>query len=173
MRQKETKAMQELLDVIGRIMEHAGIGEIKDASPSNRDHVGLHSIKGKKILLVEDNELNMDIAEYMLSDAGATVTKAVNGKDAWELFDANPPGTFDAILMDIQMPVMDGYEATRKIRNSEHRDAAKIPIIAMTAGAFPGDVQAAKEAGMSAYITKPLNGRELVYAIIKAYSQNS
>lgn len=98
------------------------------------------NIEGKNILLVEDNELNMDISEILLTDAGASVTKAVNGQQAVDIFRKNKPGTFDVILMDVMMPVMNGYEATRYIRSMERADAKEIPIIAMTANAFVEDM---------------------------------
>lgn len=125
------------------------------------------SIEGKHILLVEDNELNMDISEVVLTDAGATVTKAVNGRQAVDLFRENPPGTFDMILMDVMMPAMNGYEATRCIRSLERADAGKIPIIAMTANAFAEDVKSAKQAGMDAHIAKPLDISKMLTVIAK------
>ena len=128
-------------------------------------------ITGKKILLVEDNELNMDIAETLLTDAGAGITRAVNGQQAVELFTANPPGTFDAILMDGMMPLMDGYEATRCIRRLGREDAAQIPIIAMTANAFAEDVEKAKQAGMNDHLAKPLDTAKMLSAIAR-YTKN-
>lgn len=172
-RKKETKAIQELLEVVDRITEKTGIPQIDHVKDFDNESIHQDSICGIHILLVEDNELNMDIAEYMLSDAGAIIEKAVNGLEAWEQYDAKPAGSFDVILMDIQMPVMDGYEATQKIRSSNHADAKTIPIIAMTAGVFPKDVEAAKQAGMNEYITKPLNGKELVNAVAIAKKNNS
>ena len=172
-RKKETKAIQELLEVVDRITEKTGIPQIDHVKDFDNESIHQDSICGMHILLVEDNELNMDIAEYMLSDAGAIIEKAVNGLEAWEQYDAKPAGSFDVILMDIQMPVMDGYEATQKIRSSNHADAKTIPIIAMTAGVFPKDVEAAKQAGMNEYITKPLNGKELVNAVAIAKKNNS
>lgn len=124
-------------------------------------------IEGKKILLVEDNELNMDISEILLTDAGAKVTKAVNGAQAVEFFQNNPPGTFDVILMDVMMPVMNGYEATRAIRALKRQDAAEIPIIAMTANAFVEDVEMAEQAGMDAHLAKPLDVRKMMTVIAK------
>lgn len=115
------------------------------------------NIDGKKILLVEDNELNMDIAETILTDAGATITKAMNGQQALDIFKENNPGTFDMILMDVMMPVMNGYEATRCICSLERKDAKEIPIIAMTANAFAEDVRKAKQSGMNDHLAKPLD----------------
>ena len=105
------------------------------------------SIRGLHILLVEDNELNMEIAEFMLQNEGAYVTKAWNGQEAVEIFEKSKPNEFDVILMDIMMPVMDGYEATKMIRSLDREDAKKISIIAMTANAFTEDRIRAKEAG--------------------------
>lgn len=120
------------------------------------------SISGMKILLVEDNELNMEIATYMLEDAGALITPAVNGKEALDTYINTDAGYFDAILMDVMMPVMDGYTATKKIRLSGKDDALAIPIIAMTANAFLADEKSAKNAGMNAHLTKPLDTRKLI-----------
>ncbi|MBQ1171420.1 MAG: response regulator [Lachnospiraceae bacterium] len=164
-RKKETQAIQEVLEVADRITEKLGIPRINHEEVLENKSFERNSIRGKHVLLVEDNELNMDIAEYMLSEAGAVIAKAVNGLEAWEQYHTKPAGTFDAILMDIQMPVMDGYEATKRIRSSDHADAKTIPIIAMTAGVFSKDVEAAKQAGMNEYIIKPLNGKELVNAV--------
>lgn len=115
------------------------------------------NIAGDRILLVEDNELNMEIAETVLQDAGAVVTKAFNGQQAVYAFAQAPAGTFDIILMDVMMPVMDGYEATRKIRSLNRLDAKTIPIIAMTANAFVEDVEESRNAGMNQHISKPLD----------------
>ena len=123
------------------------------------------SIKGLHILLAEDNELNMEIAEFVLQNEGAEVTKAWNGQEAVELFRNSEPGEFDAILMDIMMPVMNGYEATKMIRSLEREDAKAIPIIAMTANAFTEDRIRAKEAGMDEHIAKPVDVKLLVKVI--------
>lgn len=119
------------------------------------------------VLLVEDNELNMEIAETFLTDAGAIVTKAFNGQQAVYMFNENPPGKFDVILMDVMMPIMNGYDATRKIRSMNRPDAETIPIIAMTANAFVEDIQESKEAGMTEHISKPLDIDKVVAAICK------
>ena len=123
------------------------------------------AIKGLHILLAEDNELNMEIAEFMLQNEGADVTKAWNGQEAVELFRNSEPGEFDVILMDIMMPVMNGYEATKMIRSLDREDAKAIPIIAMTANAFTEDRLRAKEAGMDEHISKPVDVRLLVKVI--------
>ena len=114
-------------------------------------------IKGLHILLAEDNELNMEIAEFVLQNEGAVVTKAWNGQEAVERFKKSEPGEFDAILMDIMMPVMNGYEAAKTIRSMDRKDAKAIPIIAMTANAFTEDRIRAKEAGMDQHIAKPID----------------
>ena len=113
-------------------------------------------IKGKRLLMAEDNELNAEIAQTLLTDAGASVAVADNGFKAMELFEKSPEGTFDVILMDVMMPIMDGFEATKAIRELDRPDAKTIPIIAMTANAFAEDAERCIEAGMSAHIAKPL-----------------
>ena len=123
------------------------------------------SIRGLHILLAEDNELNMEIAEFMLQNEGAVVTKAWNGQEAVELFEKSRSGEFDVILMDIMMPVMNGYEAAKRIRSLDREDAKRIPIIAMTANAFAEDKMRAKEAGMNEHIGKPVDGKLLVKVI--------
>ena len=125
------------------------------------------SIKGLHILLAEDNELNMEIAEFMFQNEGTEVTKAWNGQEAVELFEKSRPGEFDVILMDIMMPVMNGYEATKMIRSLDREDAKVIPIIAMTANAFAEDRLRAKEAGMNEHIAKPVDAKLLVKIIHK------
>ena len=111
----------------------------------------------KRLLLVEDNQINMEIANMILTQAGFAVETAENGKVAVEKVEASEPGYYDAVLMDIQMPVMDGYEATRKIRSLDNEVLAGIPVIAMTANAFKEDIEAAAEAGMQGHIAKPVD----------------
>ena len=123
------------------------------------------SIRGLHILLAEDNELNMEIAEFLLQNEGAVVTKAWNGQEAVEIFEKSGSGEFDVILMDIMMPVMNGYEAAKRIRFLDREDAQVIPIIAMTANAFVEDRMKAKEAGMNEHIGKPVDGKLLVKVI--------
>ena len=137
-----------------------------DKREEQRD-VSEKSIKGLHILLAEDNELNMEIAEFVLQNVGADVTKAWNGQEAVELFRKSEPGGFDIILMDIMMPVMNGYEATKMIRSLDREDAKTIPIIAMTANAFTEDRLKAKEAGMNEHIVKPLDVELLIKVIHK------
>ena len=125
------------------------------------------SIRGLHILLVEDNELNMEIAEFMLQNEGAYVTKAWNGQEAVEIFEKSKPDEFDVILMDIMMPVMNGYEATKMIRSLDRKDAKKISIIAMTANAFIEDRIRAKEAGMDEHLSKPIVIDEVIRTILR------
>ena len=116
----------------------------------------------KRLLVVEDNLINMEIAKMILTQQGFMVETAENGKIALDMVSASEPGYYDAILMDIQMPVMDGYAAARAIRALENPELASVPILAMTANAFQEDVQAAKDAGMQAHIAKPVDIRVLM-----------
>ena len=125
----------------------------------------IHIIEGKRILLVEDNELNAEIAKTVLEDVGALITRAENGQQALELFKEKPAGTFDVILMDLMMPVMDGYTATRKIRELERSDAKTVPIIAMTANAFQEDAEKCIAVGMNAHLAKPLDIEKMMITI--------
>lgn len=115
------------------------------------------TMRQKHILLVEDNELNLKIAAQVLLDEGIYTEQAVNGLEAVEKFNKSSEAFYDLILMDIQMPVLDGYEAAKKIRGLLRTDAAKIPIIAMTAYTFPEDISKMKAAGMNGHIAKPLD----------------
>ena len=130
------------------------------------------SIQGLHVLLTEDNELNMEIAEFVLQNEGAVVTKAWNGQKAVDIFRKNRPGEFDVILMDIMMPVMNGYEAAKMIRSLDREDAKVIPIVAMTANAFTEDKMRAKEAGMDEHIAKPVDGKLLVKVINELVKRN-
>ena len=130
------------------------------------------SIQGLHVLLTEDNELNMEIAEFVLQNEGAVVTKAWNGQKAVDIFKKNRPGEFDVILMDIMMPVMNGYEAAKMIRSLDREDAKVIPIIAMTANAFIEDRMRAKEAGMDEHIAKPVDRKLLVKVINELVKHN-
>jgi CheY-like chemotaxis protein len=125
-------------------------------------------LKGMKVLLVEDNELNMEIAIEILQEEGIIVTTAQDGQIAYDTFMASKPGDFDAVLMDIMMPVMNGYDATRAIRASAHPAAKTIPIIAMTANAYKEDVEMAMEAGMNAHIAKPID-IDLLMSVLEQY----
>ncbi len=160
----------------GSICCHSTYGEgttFTVTLPLTIDHAGFHAdsiareanIQGYRILLVEDNELNMEIAEFTVTQAGAEVVKAVNGKDAVEIFAKSKEGEFDAILMDVMMPIMDGIQASRTIRSMDRGDAKTIPIIAMTANAFAEDRQRIMEAGMNEHITKPLDSKLVITTV--------
>lgn len=124
-------------------------------------------INGKRILLVEDNDLNLEVAQFILSDAGAHVVLAKDGKEAVEVMKNSVEGEFDLILMDLIMPVMNGYAATKIIRSMERKDTAKIPIIAMSANTFEKDIQKSLDAGMNEHISKPLNVGKLLAVLNK------
>ena len=126
---------------------------------------GIADLTGKHILLVEDNAMNREIAKRIISETGADIIEADNGKEAVELFANHPEGYFDLIFMDIQMPVMNGYEATAAIRSMERADAASVPIYAMTANTFDEDVRQVKDAGMNGHIGKPYNPDTLFQAL--------
>lgn len=127
-----------------------------------------YNFNGKKVLLVEDNALNREIAIELLSMVGIVTDYAENGKEAVEKFESSPAGTYSAILMDIQMPVMDGHEATRLIRSLKHNQATSIPVIAMTANAFTEDITAAISAGMNEHISKPID-TQVLFAVLNKY----
>jgi signal transduction histidine kinase/ActR/RegA family two-component response regulator len=135
------------------------------------NHEKLNQLEGMKVLLVEDNELNMEISRELLHEEGVEITEAVNGKEALDKFTSMTPGTVDAIIMDVMMPVMNGYDATRAIRSSAHPEAKTIPIIAMTANAYREDVEKALDAGMNAHVSKPINVDALV-AALSQYKRN-
>ena len=123
---------------------------------------------GLKILLAEDNDLNAEIAIVQLEERGIQITRASDGEEVVRIFAGNPQGTFDVILMDIMMPAMNGYEATKAIRSLQNRpDAKRIPIIAMTANAFAEDVQASLDAGMNGHLSKPIEMDEVIKAIVR------
>mgnify|MGYP001121095177 FL=1 len=130
------------------------------AAEEARDVQG--GIAGMQVLLVEDNQINCEIVEYLLKDAGAEVATAKDGKAAVEAFEASAPGTFDCILMDLMMPVMSGYEAARVIRGLKRPDAGTVPIIALSANAFEEDVALAKDAGMNEHLAKPVDIRRMI-----------
>ena len=128
----------------------------------------IHTIKGKRILLVEDNELNLEVAASLLEMKGLTIESACNGLQALEKFCSTPVGYYDAVLMDIRMPVMDGLEAARNIRLFDKSDAQTIPIIAMTANAFDEDVEKSHAAGMNAHLAKPIDPEKL-FAVLQEF----
>ena len=125
------------------------------------------SIKGAHVLLVEDNELNMEISQYILEAAGVIVAQAWNGQEAVRRFSESEPGTFDCILMDVMMPLMDGLEATRTIRAMQRPDAATIPIVAMTANTFSEDEQRSREAGMNLFLNKPVDSEKMLQTVLE------
>ena len=125
------------------------------------------SIKGAHVLLVEDNELNMEISQYILEAAGVIVDQAWNGQEAVRRFSESKPGTFDCILMDVMMPLMDGLEATRTIRAMQRPDAATIPIVAMTANTFSEDEQRSREAGMNLFLNKPVDSEKMLQTVLE------
>ena len=124
-------------------------------------------LSGMRVLLADDNQLNMAIAETFLTDAGVQITKAYNGKEEVERYLEQPAGTFDAILTDLMMPVMDGYEAVREIRSSGRADAQSIPIIALTANAFLEDAERVKKEGMNEHLPKPLDVGKMLSVLAK------
>jgi CheY-like chemotaxis protein len=113
------------------------------------------------VLLAEDNQINAEIAARLLESIGLQSKRAVNGDEAWKMFDAAAPGTYLCVLMDIRMPVMNGYESAKKIRSLTREDAKKIPIIALTADAIKEDTNKAYDSGMNAYLTKPIDLQKL------------
>ncbi len=129
-------------------------------------------IEGVKILLVEDNEMNMEIAKFILEDKGAVITCAENGQEAMDIFKGSKPWTFDAIISDIMMPVMDGLEFTRNIRKLEREDARNIPIFAMSANAFLDDIKRSRDAGMNEHFVKPLEVDQIIKTIRKYVKNN-
>lgn len=144
--------------------------EIVDEEPSDaRDmETSKEDIAGKHVLLCEDNSVNIEIAKALLEMASVDVTCAVNGKIGLELFESSAKGDFDAIFMDIRMPVMDGYTAAIGIRGSDHPDAKSIPIIAMSADAYDDDVKKCLEVGMNDHIAKPID-QEKLYSVLAKY----
>lgn len=181
------KSLIELMGGTIEISSEVGVGSTFnvqipldiDKSPQAReradDQANSCSLAGMNVLLAEDNELNAEIAQALLESEGIVVTRAADGNETVDLYVGRPAGSFDAILMDIMMPGMDGYEATRAIRLSEKADAADIPIIAFTANAFTEDAQAAHDAGMNAHLPKPLDFNKLknMLARIKKYGSVS
>ena len=136
------------------------INEAWNEQPMTEEQNVSGSIAGMRVLLVEDNEINCEIVQYILQDAGAKVVTAGNGKIAVDVFASSDPGTFDCILMDLMMPVMSGYEAARMIR-SLNRPDAQVPIIALSANAFDEDIALSKDAGMNEHLAKPVDIRKM------------
>lgn len=182
--------VKSLIDMMGGAIEissELGVGSTfnvqipldVDKNPQAREHLdkqaGSCSLVDMNVLLAEDNDLNAEIAQTLLESEGVIVTRANDGSEAANLYVGLPAGSFDAILMDIMMPGMDGYEATRTIRLSEKADAATIPIIALTANAFAEDAKTAHDAGMNAHLSKPLDFDKLknILARIKQHGPSS
>ena len=147
-----------------RLQAEAGVAN-EDGTKQHGHAEGVAEFAGKRLLLAEDNELNREIACMLLSKYGFVIDTAENGQEAVDLVAASAPDHYDLVLMDIQMPVMDGHEATRRIRNLEDKELAKVPVVAMTANAFDEDRKAAKECGMNGFISKPINMQEVVQAL--------
>ena len=139
----------------------------KEAEERERNRESKASLKGRRILLVEDNELNMEIAQFIFERAGVEVVKAWNGEEAIDAFTQAAAGTYDAIFMDIMMPVMGGLDAARHIRRMDRKDALQIPIIAMTANAFMDDIEQSLAAGMNEHLTKPLDTARVLETLRK------
>ena len=147
-----------------RLQAEAGVAN--EVGAKQHSHAeGVAEFAGKRLLLAEDNELNREIACMLLSKYGFVIDTAENGQEAVDLVAASAPDYYDLVLMDIQMPVMDGHEATRRIRSLEDKELAKVPVVAMTANAFDEDRKAAKECGMNGFISKPINMQEVVQAL--------
>lgn len=139
------------------------LGRQEDTSENNLSNSG--DFKGKRILLAEDNELNREIALELLKEYGFRIDAVENGAEAVEKIAVSKPGDYDLVLMDIQMPIMDGYEATRHIRNLENTELSGIPILAMTANAFDEDRRVAEECGMDGFLSKPIIMDEVIQAL--------
>ena len=143
--------------------------ELADTVPAAEEEVAAtaEDVRGLRVLLAEDNNLNAEIACTLLEDCGVTVTRAANGKQVVDAFANASAGQFDAILMDVMMPVMTGLEATKEIRALNRPDAKKIPILAMTANAFAEDAKKCLDAGMNAHLAKPLDIQKVIAALAK------
>lgn len=141
--------------------------EMEIKASEKEEEAASFSLAGRKILLVEDNEINMELATELLSMHGIEITQAWNGKEAVDIFCTSEEYSFDAVLMDMQMPVMNGCEAAKLIRTSGRADAQSIPIIAVTANAFAEDIAATAEAGMNAHISKPIDFKVLCSTLEK------
>ncbi len=148
-----------------RIILPIQVDEAWSKQPVDEEQNGRGGIAGMRVLLVEDNEINCEIVEFMLKDAGAKVVTANDGKAAVDVFAASEQGTFDCILMDLMMPVMSGYEATRVIRSLERPDAKNVPIVALSANAFEEDVAMAKDAGMNEHLAKPVDIKRMFHVM--------
>ena len=137
------------------------VDETQSGQSEDEDLDVQNSVAGMNVLLAEDNQINCEIVEYILREAGAEVTTANNGKAAVDAFEVSAPGSFDCILMDLMMPVMSGYEAARVIRSLDRADAKSVPIIALSANAFEEDVALSRDAGMNSHLAKPVDIRRM------------
>ena len=171
-----TKGLIEQMNGSIEVTSQVGVGsvfvitipfEIAREQKKDKEIAEKYDIRGLHLLAAEDNELNAEIIEILLTDDGAKVTVAKNGRQAVEYFESNPPGTFDAILMDVMMPVMDGIAATKAIRAMDRPDAKTIPIIAMTANAFEEDAKRCLAAGMTAHLAKPFQIEDVEKTIVE------
>ncbi len=171
-----TKGLIEQMNGSIEVTSQVGVGsvfvitipfEIAREQKKDKEIAEKYDIRGLHLLAAEDNELNAEIIEMLLTDDGAKVTVAKNGRQAVEHFENNPPGTFDAILMDVMMPVMDGIAATKAIRAMDRADAKTIPIIAMTANAFEEDAKRCLAAGMTAHLAKPFQIEDVEKTIVE------
>ena len=140
-------------ELLGNDDSSAKVVDVETAAPND--------FHGRRALLVEDEEINAEIAREILENLGFAVDYAENGKEAVDRFSVTPDGYYDIIFMDVRMPVMNGYEATRAIRAADSADAATVPIIAMTANAFVSDMEDARNAGMNAHVAKPIDIKQL------------
>ena len=146
--------------------------EQAQAEEKRREEKALAVLSGKRVLLCEDNYLNAEISTLLLKEKKMDVDWAKDGQQAVTAFEAAPLGYYDIILMDVRMPVMDGYEAAKALRRLDRSDAATVPIITMTANAFEEDVNDAREAGMNAYVTKPIDPKVLYKTLSQCVIQN-
>ena len=153
-----------------RLFSELKNGGLQSSMSSQLEEVSKADYSGRRILLVEDIDLNREIAREILGMTGILMEEAENGKEALDKFSASAPGYYDLILMDVQMPMMNGYEATAAIRALEREDAGSVPIVAMTANAFAEDVQDAKKAGMNAHLAKPFDLEKLL-EVLRQYLQ--
>lgn len=144
-----------------------GLQQSENEMKTRKDETDV--LVGMKVLIVEDNELNRDIVQEVLKERGLIVTEAADGQVAVDLFCDNPPGTFDVILMDMHMPVLDGVSATKQIRAMQRSDAGTIPILALTANDFEEDIRQTREAGMNDHLTKPFD-MEKIFSVLAKYA---
>ncbi len=158
-------AATELQQTIDHFFERFESGEYKAKQPEKSSETDSNVLNNLRVLVVEDSSVSQLIAREMLESRGSIVTICDSGNESVDLFTKSITGTYDIILMDINMPGMDGYEATDAIRSSDHPQAASIPIIAMTAEALPEDIQKALKAGMNGHISKPINVDKIVAAV--------